>query len=33
MLNKVEIATTNIKTSVINLDKIQDDMFIAFTAE
>ena len=33
MLNKVEIATTNIKTSVINLDKIQDDMFIVFTAE
>ena len=33
MLNKVEIATTNIKTSLINLDKIQYDMFIVLTAE
>ena len=33
MLNTTQTATTNITTSLINLDKIQDDTFIVLTVE
>ena len=33
MLNTTQTATTNITTSLINLDKIQEDTFIVLTVE